>query len=243
VSCSTTPVVYSCATRRLGAPQGSGSEAPQTAGEIEFTTNYSDPSTGNGFLFEFRCDRCGNGYRTEFDTFELSAATNALDGAGSMLGGIFSQAASVAPRVKSAAWEKASDKAFRKASEEIRPKFVSAPLQRPDVPRGALEREEGPLQAVRAGPRRRDGRRAGGQVRRGGVGARQDGGGGQAPHRGRLARGHHGLLPLVRRTPGYQRQVLRPLRADLKAAKHCTQCGAKLEPGAKFCSGCGSAVA
>ena len=57
------------------------------AGEIEFTTNYSDLSTDNGFQFEFRCDRCGNGYRTEFDTFELSTATNVLDGAGSMLGG------------------------------------------------------------------------------------------------------------------------------------------------------------
>ena len=32
------------------------------AGEIEFTTNYSDLSTDNGFQFEFRCNRCGNGY-------------------------------------------------------------------------------------------------------------------------------------------------------------------------------------
>ena len=55
------------------------------AGEIESTTNYSDISTDNGFQFEFRCNRCGNGYRTEFDTFELSTATNVLDGAGSCL--------------------------------------------------------------------------------------------------------------------------------------------------------------
>jgi len=46
------------------------------AGEIEFTTNYSDLSTDNGFQFEFRCERCGNGYRTEFDTWSMSAATN-----------------------------------------------------------------------------------------------------------------------------------------------------------------------
>ena len=58
------------------------------AGEIEFTSNYSDLSTDNGFQFEFRCDRCGNGFRTEFDTFELSTATDVLDGAGSLLGGV-----------------------------------------------------------------------------------------------------------------------------------------------------------
>ena len=97
------------------------------AGEIEFTTNYSDLSTDNGFQFEFRCNRCGNGYRTEFDTFELSTATNVLDGASGLLGGFFGQAADVAQRAKSAAWEKASDKAFKKASEEIRPKFVQCP--------------------------------------------------------------------------------------------------------------------
>ena len=97
------------------------------AGEIEFTTNYSDLSTDNGFQFEFRCNRCGNGYRTEFDTFELSTATNVLDGASGLLGGFFGQAANVAQRAKSAAWEKASDKAFKKAQEEILPKFVQCP--------------------------------------------------------------------------------------------------------------------
>ena len=97
------------------------------AGEIEFTTNYSDLSTDNGFQFEFRCERCGNGYRTEFDTWSMSAATNVLDGASSFFGGIFSQGADVAQRVKSAAWEKASDKAFVKGTEQIRPKFVQCP--------------------------------------------------------------------------------------------------------------------
>ena len=47
------------------------------AGEIAFTTNYSDLSTDNVFQLEFRCSRCGNGYPTELDTFELSAASSA----------------------------------------------------------------------------------------------------------------------------------------------------------------------
>ena len=33
---------------------------------IEFTRNYSDLSTNQGFQFEFKCDRCGTGYRTRF---------------------------------------------------------------------------------------------------------------------------------------------------------------------------------
>jgi len=38
------------------------------AGEIAFTSNYRDLSTDNGFQFEFRCGRCADEYRTEFDT-------------------------------------------------------------------------------------------------------------------------------------------------------------------------------
>lgn len=87
---------------------GPGSEASRHAGEIEFTNNYSDLSTGDGFQFEFICNRCQNGCRAEFDAYELATATNLLQGAGSLLGGFFSQGASAAQQVKSAAREKAS---------------------------------------------------------------------------------------------------------------------------------------
>ncbi len=79
------------------------------AGEIEFTGNYSDLSTDNGFQLELHCNRCGNGYRTELDTGSMSAAAAVLDGASSLLGGIFGQGADAAQRVQSAAWEKAGD--------------------------------------------------------------------------------------------------------------------------------------
>ena len=125
------------------------------AGEIEFTRNYSDLSTDNGFQFEFFCDRCGNGYRTEFDTFGLSCDQR-LDSAS----GCWRRFGRATQRAKSAAWEKASDKALRTDPAEVRP--VPA-LQRVDVPRPLLEREERPLQAVRPDPawRWRPPRRAG----------------------------------------------------------------------------------
>jgi hypothetical protein len=33
---------------------------------IEFTGNYNDLSTQQGFQWEFFCERCGNGYRSAF---------------------------------------------------------------------------------------------------------------------------------------------------------------------------------
>ncbi|MCX6373998.1 MAG: hypothetical protein NTX16_13145 [Actinobacteria bacterium] len=77
------------------------------AAEIDFTSSYGYLSTDNDFKSEFHCNRCGNGYRTELDTWSMSAATKVLDGAGGLLGVTFSRGADAAQRVKSAAWEKA----------------------------------------------------------------------------------------------------------------------------------------
>lgn len=35
---------------------------------IQFTRNHTDHSTDKGFQFEFFCDRCGNGFMSEFKT-------------------------------------------------------------------------------------------------------------------------------------------------------------------------------
>lgn len=54
--------------------------------EIQFTSNYSDLSTNQGFQFEFTCDRCGTGYRTEFKTWKTGTISSALDTASSLFG-------------------------------------------------------------------------------------------------------------------------------------------------------------
>ena len=79
---------------------------------IQFTRNYRDLSTDAGFQFEFYCDRCGNGYQTEFQASTLGTVTNALDAASNLFGGVLGKAANVAREVRSAGWEKAHDKAF-----------------------------------------------------------------------------------------------------------------------------------
>jgi hypothetical protein len=90
---------------------------------IQFTRNYHDLSTDAGFQFEFTCDRCGNGYQTEFHASATGTLTNTLDAASSLFGGFLSGAANAARNVHSAAWEKAHDAAFARAVEEAKPNF------------------------------------------------------------------------------------------------------------------------
>lgn len=94
---------------------------------IEFTRNYSDLSTGQGFQWEFHCERCGNGYRSRFQASATGVVTQALDTASSLLGGVFGKAADLSNRVQSATWERAHDKAFGEAAQEVRHLFVQCP--------------------------------------------------------------------------------------------------------------------
>jgi len=90
---------------------------------IQFTRNYRDLSTDAGFQFEFHCDRCGNGYQTEFQASTLGTVTSALDAASNLFGGVFGSAANAARNVRSAGWEKAHDNAFAGSVEEAKPHF------------------------------------------------------------------------------------------------------------------------
>jgi hypothetical protein len=94
---------------------------------IQFVSNYNDHSTDTGFQFEFHCDRCGTGYRTKFQPSMTGTVSNVLDGASSLLGGIFGQAANISNRVRTAGWQQARDKAFSLAIEEIKPNFIQCP--------------------------------------------------------------------------------------------------------------------
>jgi len=94
---------------------------------IKFVRNYSDESTERGFQFEFFCDRCGTGYRTPFVASATGLASEALDVASGLLGGVFGKVADVGDRVHSAAWEKTHDKVFAQAVERAKPNFRQCP--------------------------------------------------------------------------------------------------------------------
>ncbi len=95
--------------------------------KIQFTRNYNDLSTDEGFQFEFYCDRCGTGYRTRFKPAVSGKVSQVLDAAGSLFGGVFASAANATDRARSAAWEKEHDSAFEAAVEEIKADFLQCP--------------------------------------------------------------------------------------------------------------------
>jgi membrane protease subunit (stomatin/prohibitin family) len=95
--------------------------------KIQFTRNYSDHSTDRGFQFEFFCDRCGTGYRSQFIPYAAGTVSQALNTASGLFGGLFNSAANVSESVRSAGWQKARDDAFQKAAQEIQPDFIQCP--------------------------------------------------------------------------------------------------------------------
>jgi hypothetical protein len=97
------------------------------ADKIRFVRNYSDLSTNKGFQFEFYCDHCGTGYRTRFKTSSTGVISEVLDAAGSLLGDVFGRTADISNRVHSVTWEKAHDKAFENATEEVQGDFIQCP--------------------------------------------------------------------------------------------------------------------
>jgi Double zinc ribbon len=90
---------------------------------IEFTDNYQDLSTDQGFQFKFRCERCGDGFMSSFQTNALGMAGSLLRGASGLLGGILGQAAAGTFEVQRAVGGTQHDAALRAAIEEVKPLF------------------------------------------------------------------------------------------------------------------------
>ena len=90
---------------------------------IQFVRNYDDLSTDRGYQFKFYCDRCGNGYETQFQGSATGTLNDVLGTASSLLGGVFGNLASAGERVHSAAYQQSKDAAFRKAIDEVKPSF------------------------------------------------------------------------------------------------------------------------
>jgi hypothetical protein len=92
-------------------------------GLIQFTRNHNDHSTDKGFQFEFFCDRCGNGFMSEFHASATGLAASALRTAGSLFGGFLGSAGSSAYEIERAVQGPAHDRAFQRAIEEAKPNF------------------------------------------------------------------------------------------------------------------------
>jgi hypothetical protein len=96
-------------------------------GLIQFTRNHSDHSTDKGYQFEFFCDRCGNGFMSEFKPSMAGFATSALRAASDLFGGVFGRASSSSYEIERAIQGPGHDQAFRDAVEETKPNFRQCP--------------------------------------------------------------------------------------------------------------------
>ncbi|MGO3152248.1 MAG: zinc ribbon domain-containing protein [Galactobacter sp.] len=92
---------------------------------IPFTDNFSDLSNDEGFQFEFRCERCGNGYRSTFQPDSRAKRQRFARGIGSVLSGTkawdFANAAENLLNRSSNSKEK--DRALDAAVRQISPEF------------------------------------------------------------------------------------------------------------------------
>ena len=92
---------------------------------IPFTDNYRDLSNTDGYQFEFRCERCGNGYRSAFQKSLRNAGSSIMRGIGGFLGGRASRIANTASGMLDRGTNSSEkDKALRNAVEEISPQFT-----------------------------------------------------------------------------------------------------------------------
>jgi len=90
---------------------------------VPYTDNYEDHSTELGYQFEFKCERCGNGYKSGFNKSAVGIGTSVLRGVGSLLGGRLGGAETAGDHLRDMTESQAKDKALREAVEECRPLF------------------------------------------------------------------------------------------------------------------------
>jgi len=210
--------------------------------EIEFTRNYSDLSTNQGFQFEFYCDRCGTGYRTRFQASAMGTVSSALDAAGSLFGGILGQAANLGERARSATWEKAHDEAFTKAMEELKPDFVQCPRCSSWVCRRScwntnkgLCKQCAPDLGVEMAAAQAS--RTVEEVWAHSKVAEEDR---EMLKEESWRAGVRATCPNCNVPLAANVKFCQECGAKIQPQKHCTQCGAALSPGTKFCGECGA---
>ena len=210
---------------------------------IEFTSNYADQSTEHGFQFEFRCDRCQNGFRTTFKPFALAGVNSALDTASSLLGGLFGSAANVSSRVTEAQRERAREAALIEAIQQIRPQFKQCPRcsswvcakscwnNKRGLCKGCAPDLGVEMSAAQSS-------RSVEEVWAHAAMSEED---------KKLAEGNwretiRASCPECGEPQATNAKFCPGCGAKLKTQEHCTECGAKLQPNAKFCADCGHKV-
>ena len=204
-------------------------------GFTPFTENYTDLSDENGYQFEFRCDVCGNGYRSEFIRSHLGTAGTILGGASGIFNNLWG-ASRAADTAKNVLDRGARDDALKKASNDIMPLFTRCPRCNNWVDETCWNGERGlcvscapnlvsEMEAERSSVELSQMKEAmaGQKVFSGDVSTRQT----ECPNCGK---------------PVGSEKFCGNCGTPLGQAK-CSKCGTDLPPGTRFCGNCGNKVA
>jgi hypothetical protein len=178
---------------------------------IQFTRNYRDHSNDTGFQFEFFCDKCGNGYRSSFQASALGVGSKIAKGLGSLFGGNSLWAAgNAADHMKDGLRGGAWDDAFKKAIEEIRPRFHQCTRCGQWVcPEVCWNEARGLCETC-------------------------------APDLGEEAAHHQARIASQQIADKMHKvDLVGDIDVTAQMQGSCASCNARLAPGAKFCSGCG----
>ena len=205
------------------------------AGFTPFTDNYTDMSDQHGYQFEFRCDICGSGYRSEFQRSALGTAGTLLSGASNLIGGLWG-ASNAADTIQNVTDRGARDDALKKAATEIMPNFKQCPRDHVWVDAQCWNEERG--LCVRDAPKLAseiEAERASLQIQQ---------------MRTAMAGEQHFTGTTETRTtvctncgkPVGSEKFCSNCGTAVALAK-CASCGSDLAAGARFCGSCGTAVA
>jgi hypothetical protein len=203
---------------------------------IEFVRNYDDLSTDKGFQFRFHCDKCGNGFMSEYQTSVMGVAGSLLNAAGNIFGGVLRQAGSSAFEIQRAVGGKAHDDALRTAITEMKPKFRHCSRCGHWVCPDACWNEDRQLCEACAPDLREEAASIQAQVAKEQLwtkarAADQTSGTDMSQHAGALCPKCSAHVGTAKFCP--------QCGTPLSAKTHCAKCNAEMEATAKFCPECG----
>lgn len=98
---------------------------PRVGNLVPFTDNFGDLSNYEGYQFEFRCERCGNGFRSAFRRDKVEMGRGMLRAVGSLFGGVAEELSNASQqwRYDRATNSPAKDRALAAAVAEVQDKF------------------------------------------------------------------------------------------------------------------------
>ena len=210
---------------------------------IQFVQNYDDLSTDRGFQFRFKCDKCGNGYLSPFETSTLGTAAGLLRAAGNLFGGVLGSASNSAYELQRAVGGKAHDDALNNAVQAGKQHFKQCSRcgrwvcpevcwnGKASLCEGCAPDEQEELSAAKA-------QATADQIRQ--KVTTQDYTGDLDFSKGGMVQCSKCGAKMTSNTKFCADCGTPNTAAAGSTPKFCTACGGKMEPGAKFCQACGA---